>query len=391
MNDGRIRMKILFYQWEAFMQRDMELVLQKMGIEYSVYRFPFKEKNDPEQLKEAVDRKLREDSYDAVLSFNYRTEVATSANEVGIPYIAWIVDSPFGVTQDEEVLRLSTNYIFVFDGYDYQRLKERGINTVYHHALAVNYERLERLQLSAADHQRFDAEVSFVGALYPSTFVGFRNRLSEDQANWVEAVIAKQSAVQGRYLLSDLTSDEEVLKDLQLTLDGEYHGHDHLFHEGLQSILAKEITRRDRLMMLMFLSEFHQVALYSNKSDALLQKVDERGIVDSFEELFKVYKCSKINLCMTYRRIPTGIPLRAFEVMGAGGFLLSNWQEELVEAFTPGTDIEVYESLEEAADKVAYYLEHEGERARIAAQGRESVGRFSYENQFSKMLDIVFH
>ncbi|MBR0118662.1 MAG: DUF3880 domain-containing protein, partial [Eubacterium sp.] len=307
-------MNILFYQWEAFMQKDMELCLQEMGIDYKVYRYPFKEKNDPARLKREIADELGKTEYDAVFSFNYRDEVALSAYEAGVPYISWIVDSPFGVTQDEEILRLPTNHVFVFDGYDYEKLVKRGIDTVYHHALAVNVDRLDNLTLSAEDHGRFDADISFVGAMYPSTYPGFRARISEEQAAVVEGIIAKQMSVQGEYLLEELTSDEELLKSLQLTLEGEYHGYDRLFHEGLQSIIAKETTRRDRLTLLIFFSEVFDVALYSNVSEPLITKADERGTVDSFEELFKVYKASRINLNIGYRRIPSGMPLRVLEI-----------------------------------------------------------------------------
>ena len=34
---------------------------------------------------------------------------------------------------------------------------------------------------------------------------------------------------------------------------------------------------------------------------------------------------SKVNLNITLRNIKTGIPLRALDIMGAGGFLLTNY------------------------------------------------------------------
>ena len=382
-------MKLFFYQWEAFMQKDMELALKNMRIDFEVYRYPFKEKNNPAHLKAEVSKRLQKGGFDAVFSFNYRSEIAISANEAGIPYIAWIVDSPFGVTQNEDVLRLPTNYIFVFDRYDYNKLVDRGIETVYHHGLAVNASRLDKLELTAEDHRKYDADVSFVGAMYPSTFPGFRSRITDEEAEFVEGVISEQMKVQGHYLLDELTSDESMLRKIQLTLEGEYHGYDRLFHEGLQSIIAKEVTRRDRLVIVSLLSEFFDVALYSNKHEPMITKADERGTVDSFEELFKVYKATKINLCIGYRRIPSGIPLRALEVMGAGGFLLSNRQPELEENFKDGVDCVMYDSIEDAAAKVQYYLEHEDEREKIAAHGRGSVSRYSYEEQFEKMLELV--
>ena len=384
-------MRIFFYQWEAFMQKDMEIALRNMGIDFTVYRYPFKEKNDPAHLKSEVKKQLSNSGFDAVLSFNYREELAVCAYEAKIPYMAWIVDSPFGVTQDEEILRLPTNHIFIFDRYDYDKLVKRGIKTVYHHMLAVNVPRLDELMLSAEDHGRFDADIAFVGSMYPSTFPGFRSRITEEEATFVENVIASQMKVQGQYLLDELTDDDDMLKNLQITLEGEYHGYDRLFHEGLQSILAKETTRRDRLVLVSLLSEYYDVALYSNRSEPMITQASERGIVESFEELFKVYKATKINLCIGYRRIASGIPLRALEVMGAGGFLLSNRQPEIEENFTDGADCVMYDSIEDAFSKVQYYLEHEKERQEIAANGHEKAKEFTYEKQFQKMLDIVFN
>ena len=176
-----------------------------------------------------------------------------------------------------------------------------------------------------------------------------------------------------------------------LTLEGDYGGPDELFHEGLQSILAKEITRRDRLTMMMYLSEMYDdVALYSEVSDPLLMKVDYRGKVENFTELPKVYKASKINLNITYRRMACGLPLRALEVMACGGFLVSNYQEELAEEFVSGEDLVLYESLEDATEKIDFYLRHDDERERIAKNGHEKVKKFDYKVQLPKIFDIVY-
>ena len=82
---------------------------------------------------------------------------------------------------------------------------------------------------------------------------------------------------------------------------------------------------------------------------------------------------SKINLNPSLRIIQTGIPLRAFDVMGTGGFLLSNWQEELAEFYTDGEDLALYDSLPDAVEKAAFYLAHEEVRERIAQAGREKT------------------
>ena len=379
-------MRILFYQWNAFMQKDMELCLKEMGIDYHVYSSPFK--GDSDKLYDEFSKEIKKGNYDAVFSFNFNSVVSICANDAGIPYLSWVVDCPLGITQDESVLRLPVNHFFVFDGYEYQRLVNMGVGNVYHHCLAVNVSRLDRLGITSRDHEKYDADVSFVGALYQSTYPGFRAKLSENESNVVESIIEKQMSVQGEYLIGEMTADESLLRSLQMTLEGEYTGYDKMFHEGLQSIIAKETTRRDRLVLLIYLSEFFDVSLYSNVDEPLLTKVKQKGLVDSFEDLFRVYKLSRINLNITYRRIQSGIPLRALEVMGAGGFLLSNHQSELAEVFDDGKDMVMYDSIEHAYELAQYYLAHDDERRKIASHGRESAGRFNYVSQFRKILDL---
>ena len=82
-----------------------------------------------------------------------------------------------------------------------------------------------------------------------------------------------------------------------------------------------------------------------------------------------VFKNSKINLNMTLRSIHTGIPLRAMDIMGSGGFLLTNYQEDFLDFFEPGVDYVFYSSRDEMVKLVDYYLEHEEESREIAQNG----------------------
>ena len=383
-------MKVLFYEWDAFMQRDMEDVLKRIGIEYKAFWYPFRPKltDEDEYFERHCGRVLAEGNYDLIFSFNFKSVVAKCAKKVGIPYIAWVFDSPFGLSEDKQILSYPTNYIFVFDRYVYRKLLEQGIKTVYHMPLAVNTERLDRIKLNGDDKLRYGSEVSFVGTLYSSTFGGFQKKLSPYESGMVQSVIDAQMRIYGAYCLDRFT-EGDMCQRIYETLEGKDDAYDTIFHESLQSLLAKEITRRDRLMILYLLSQQHQVALFSNNDEEMLSKVDNRGVIDSYTEVYKVYKATKINLNISFRRIVEGMPLRVFDIMGAGGFLLSNYQQELVENFEPGVECEVYTSIEEAVDKVNYYLAHDDEREAIAKNGYNKVKQYSFENQLKKMFTIV--
>ena len=104
----------------------------------------------------------------------------------------------------------------------------------------------------------------------------------------------------------------------------------------------------------------------------------------------KIFKCSKINLNMTLRSIKSGIPQRAFDIMGCGGFLLSNYQPELAEYFIPGEDLVLYDSVDDLIQKIDYYLSHEEERLQIAKNGYEKVKRYhTYDTRLTEILNTV--
>nr|WP_275983114.1 glycosyltransferase [Propionivibrio soli] len=71
----------------------------------------------------------------------------------------------------------------------------------------------------------------------------------------------------------------------------------------------------------------------------------------------------------------TGINLRIFEALGAGRMLLTDYCEEIEDLFEIGTDIDVFRSSRELAEKVEYYLHNDDARDRIARNGQEKFLR----------------
>ena len=120
-----------------------------------------------------------------------------------------------------------------------------------------------------------------------------------------------------------------------------------------------------------------------------MPNVTNHGRVDYFHKMPLVFKQSRINLNISRRGIKSGIPLRAFDIMGCGGFLLSNFQADFLDDFVPGEDLVFYESKEDLLQKVDYYLDHEEERQAVAKNGHDKVAAgHTYRHRIREMLDI---
>ena len=97
-----------------------------------------------------------------------------------------------------------------------------------------------------------------------------------------------------------------------------------LSKEALSYAIASRITRNERLILLNLLAKRMKVNIYSWEKHDLLQNVNYMGSADYYDQMPKIFKTSRINLNITLKISQSGIPLRVMDILGSGGFLLSN-------------------------------------------------------------------
>ena len=180
---------------------------------------------------------------------------------------------------------------------------------------------------------------------------------------------------------------EDILKLVKFNLDDEMFITD---KEILLNMISKKASINERQEILTLLADKFNVTLFSQSDSSMIPKLVNKGYVNYSNDMPLIFANSKINLNISLRSIVRGIPLRALDVMGAGGFLLSNYQPELAEMFIDGEEMVMYYSREDLVQKVKYYLENDEERCRIAENGRKKIEReFDYGVAWKKIFDIV--
>lgn len=380
-------MKILIYEWNGYCQKDTRLVLERMGHHVERIGYVIREKCKDEFFEGALAQRLQR-GYDCVFSYNFYPSVARCCRNAGIPYLSWIYDGEdYGLYH--ETASYETNYIFTFDSAMREKMSARGVSHIWYLPLGVNLERLEQIKITEPERKRYRAEISFVGNLY-------QNKTSLDEYSYfpylkgyLEGIIRAQECINFSLFLPELLTPE-----LSAALQEKLPARDERYRispeELLVNLLTTSVTRRERYHKLTLLAAEFPVELYTFSQLESAAQLTNHGVIDYFSDMPKLFQCSRINLNMTHRMIQSGIPLRVLDVMGAGGFLMSNYQSDMGEEFVDGEQLALYYSAEELVEKCRFYLTHEEERTRIARNGQLLIRRcYGMEQQFEKMLKTV--
>ncbi len=384
-------MRILLYDFlNSYIQYDLVFFLQKMG--HKCNNISYREKVDKyndEKFMSRMEKDVKEGSYDLVLTTNFWPVVAKVCNKHGIKYVSWFFDSPPNLPT-AECMEYPCNRIFFFARADYEEYKAIGLTNVYYLPLAVNTERLNSVR---TDYCRYESEISFVGKLYESMLPVIKSHMNEYQKGFIDGIVNVQLQLYGGYIVNDSITEEfvEGVRNRYKELSENAY---QISQKELTWAIASYVTHLERMTLLSVLSKKHQMKLYTfeltDDEKRMLPNVEFMGPVDYLTEMPQVFRASKINLCPVLKANRSGIPLRALDIMGCGGFLLSSYQLELAEYFIDGQECVMYTSLEDAIEKAAFYLQNDDIRQQIARNGIARIeADFKYEDRIEKLLDSV--
>lgn len=391
-------MKVLFMNWKSFGNEDLLDAfahLKEAGEDITVIPYPFEnteKRNDP-AFEERFLHALEEEQPAFVFSFNYYPLISKVCNVADVKYVAWVYDCPHIALYSFTLIN-KCNYVFVFDSAMYETFARQGIETVYYLPLAASVRRLDALTVTPERWREYQARISFVGSMYTEAHT-FYERMEPKLDAWtrgyLEGLMAAQMKVDGMNFIEDaLTKEVQAGMQRAMPMQPNVDGVESAAWMYAQYVLNRRITQTERTQIMRMIGEHFPMTLYTRDRNYRADGVRVRPPIDYYDVMPYVFKCSDINLNVSLRSITKGIPLRIFDILGAGGFVLTNFQPDLLHFFVPDEDFVYYESREDLIVKIDYYLKHEEERLKIAKNGHDKVAEaHTYDHRLREILDIV--
>lgn len=389
-------MKMLFYRYGSICEPDILSHFQNFGLNVIEDTTQIYEKKlAPSVYAEKLNQLITKHSPVFLFSINFFPIVAELCHLHNILYLCWTVDSPV-LELFAQPMQYKTNRIFLFDKAQYEYFHPYNPDCVFYLPLASSVERFDSVieTITAQERSTYQSDITFVGSLYSekNPYNKIKN-LPSYIHGYLDGIIESSLQIYGYNFMEESLSDE-IISELKKSVPeiSTVFSYSNLIGNMDRYVIANtymgaQAAEWERIRTLNTLAKHFKVDLYTGSNTSSLTDVQTHGTIGTLNVMPKVFHLSKINLNMTVKSIQTGLPLRIFDIMGCGGFLMTNYQAELTDYFEIGRDLEAYSSMEELIDKCAFYLEHEDLRKEIALHGYETIKQYhTYPHRIAEML-----
>ena len=394
-------MHILMYRWKAYNYRDIEQTFLLLGHTVDNIEQELGSYDVSPEFERVIEEKIRGTHYDMVFTVNYFPLISNVCERTGVKYVSWTCDNPLISMYHESVFH-DCNYIFTFDKTNYLEFRGMGVKHIWYLPLAVDTERMDALlgvpekaerrnATQDSEMRKYRGDVAFVGSLYEkNSYDRIEDRLTPYLKGYFDAAMNAQTDIFGDNIFDRLLTPD-ILAQLSQLIDFK-NSERSLSDMGLvfnTTFLGFKMAQRERIGCLSLLGMNHEVKLYTD-SHLPIEGVHNMGSVEYHNDMPRVFCGSDINMNFTIRNIRSGIPLRVWDIMACGGFVLTNFQAELPAYFEDGVHMAWFGSIDDMRRKADYYLAHDDERRQIAEQGRRFVMQnHTYRNRIEVIFNIL--
>jgi len=301
---------------------------------------------------------------------------------IEMPVVSWFVDSPAYIMLDHK-LNASPLVITPIWEKEYQDfLSDFGFQHTFHLPLAGD----PGLFCHVKPSMEYSYQIGFVGdsmtsavakwSQYCASIPESRQIIGEAAAELVKNRRLKPIELLHQRLNQMADKDISINKEEELTF---------------ASAIVLEATRQYRHNMVNSLrdADLHIFGDWDWHEYAPPNAVIHPG-VDYYSELPTLYKSTRINLNNTSMQMPTTVNQRVFDAPLAGGFLLTDYQEDLDILFDMKKETATFSCTDELRELTAYYLAHDSLRETTVRSAYERIlNEHTYRHRIGKIIEYA--
>lgn len=381
--------RVLFFDSSYFLCDEIRAALQRLGVKDRAISLDDRETGSGEfiesLLKAVVD--FRPDFALTVNHFGLDREgkLAGLLDDLGLPLASWFVDNPHLILFDYAHPGTDNTVLFTFDAGNLDQLREKGFANVHYLPLATDP---DRFRPGSTGKQEWAADISFVG-----------NSMTKPVADsLLKAALPPEFRDDFENVARDFGASGETRVDCFLVRS--HPGWAAMLAElpqrenrlALESLLTWEATRQYRLACVEQCLGFAPLIVGDPGWRDILPANGwtHHPPLDYYADLPRFYPLSKINFNCTSRQMPGAVNQRVFDVPACGGFVLTDYREQMEDLFDLDTEAAVYRKPEKIPGLIDRFLHDPKQRDAISRNARKRIlAEHTYAHRLARMLDIM--
>ncbi len=308
-----------------------------------------------------------------------------------IPLVIWYVDEPFFVPEWGQRFLPHTTIAFTFDRFYEEKLRNWELKWVFPLPLGTNAKRMLAYATPGRRDTRFLNQISFVGALeYPKIQYLLKNitALWQTMPPAMIDVLDKAIVV---YQSDPKADPDKVIAACAQDLGVQYAFPNGIVKQMILSFIDREASFRLRQKTVAALKSFGIVVYGEPLWSKIAGPSRYRGQVDYYsDQIAKVYSTTKINLNISKYQLKTTVNQRVFDCAICGGFLITDFKEDVEALFQIGKSMVVFHDLEDLKAKITFYLENQSKASDITERAKDVIlNNHTYSHRLKQMCQTV--
>ena len=385
---------ILFLRFGYFLEQEIMNGFRKLDVDVHEF-FPEKEGcADARSYAGALLERVRRIRPNFVLSVNslggdFEGGLTDLLHRMGVRFVSWFVDSPELFLHGQKKSAAADPIFFCCDPDYEKKLRPFGFTNLHSLPLAADASRFNLNEPVRDVPARID--VSFIGTTWVDKlaavhcnfyFPAYVLRTFKQAAR--EFIRAKDRTMAGFLLRAYPEMWKRCLDEMDVEK-----------RRGVLHLLCWEANRVYRSECIERIAGFSSLIAGDRHWERAKGITGAGAIVHPpigyyTPDLLEFYRLARVNFNCSGMQMPRAVNQRIFDVPAAGGFLLTDHRDQLVECFDPTKEVACWASVSEIQDTIRRWVSDEKGRAGIVDAARKRIaGQHTYRHRLEVMLRIL--